>query len=161
MENRESEIESYEDDDESTLSVPTSGESSQPTTTFTAKDNTAWSKPPLIQHQTPTRNILRQRSGPHRVQRPYQLVKHLKEFSLLKWSTKLFVTPIRRQLTYSTSYPLYRAAMGINRFWSILRFIRFDDLFVLETQQEKQDSDWEAIAQEQKVGLPPREWFVL
>lgn len=27
----------------------------------------------------------------------------------------------------TTSYPLYRAAIGINRFWNILRFIRFDD----------------------------------
>lgn len=27
----------------------------------------------------------------------------------------------------SSSYPLYRATMGINRFWNILRFIRFDD----------------------------------
>lgn len=26
-----------------------------------------------------------------------------------------------------TSYPLYRATMGINEFWSIKRFIRFDD----------------------------------
>lgn len=26
-----------------------------------------------------------------------------------------------------TSYPLYRATMGINRFWALLRFIRFDD----------------------------------
>jgi len=27
----------------------------------------------------------------------------------------------------STSYPLYRASMGLNRFWNILRFIRFDN----------------------------------
>jgi len=27
----------------------------------------------------------------------------------------------------SYSYPLYRAAMGSNRFWNIIRFIRFDD----------------------------------
>ncbi|KAI4487687.1 hypothetical protein M0802_011949 [Mischocyttarus mexicanus] len=40
VENRESEVESDEDDDELTESVPTSGESSQLTTTFTAKDNT-------------------------------------------------------------------------------------------------------------------------
>lgn len=27
----------------------------------------------------------------------------------------------------ATAHPLYRATMGINRFWNILRFIRFDD----------------------------------
>ncbi|KAI4487105.1 hypothetical protein M0802_012019 [Mischocyttarus mexicanus] len=66
VENHESEVESDENDDESTESVPTSGKSSQPTTTFTAKDNTVWSQTPPIQHQTPSRNIFRQRSGPHR-----------------------------------------------------------------------------------------------
>jgi len=37
-----------------------------------------------------------------------------------------------------TSYPLYRVSMGINRFWNILRFIRFDDA---NTRQERQQID--------------------
>ena len=32
-----------------------------------------------------------------------------------------------KDMWQSYSYPLYRAAMGINRFWNIIRFIRFDD----------------------------------
>lgn len=31
------------------------------------------------------------------------------------------------EMWQSYSYPLYRAAMSINRFWNIIRFIRFDD----------------------------------
>ena len=38
----------------------------------------------------------------------------------------------------SSSYPLYRATMGINRFKSILRFIRFDDL---NTRQRRLHED--------------------
>ncbi|XP_058789554.1 piggyBac transposable element-derived protein 4 [Phymastichus coffea] len=38
----------------------------------------------------------------------------------------------------STSYPLYRAAMGINRFRAILRFIRFEDA---NTRQERSEQD--------------------
>lgn len=36
----------------------------------------------------------------------------------------------------STSYPLYRAAMGINRFRLILKFIRFDDVNTRATRSE-------------------------
>ncbi|KAF7278930.1 hypothetical protein GWI33_007833 [Rhynchophorus ferrugineus] len=32
-----------------------------------------------------------------------------------------------REMWQPYSYPLYRAAMSINRFWNIIRFIRFDD----------------------------------
>ena len=32
-----------------------------------------------------------------------------------------------KDMWQSYSYPLYRAAMGINRFWNIIRFIQFDD----------------------------------
>lgn len=32
-----------------------------------------------------------------------------------------------KDLWKPTSHPIYRATFGINRFWSILRFIRFDD----------------------------------
>jgi len=38
----------------------------------------------------------------------------------------------------TTSYPLYRVSMGINRFWNILQFIRFDDA---NTRQERQQID--------------------
>ena len=31
------------------------------------------------------------------------------------------------EMSISTSYPLYRATMGVNRFRAILRFIRFYD----------------------------------
>jgi len=36
------------------------------------------------------------------------------------------------------SYPLYRAAMSINRFWNIIRFIRFDDA---NTRAERMETD--------------------
>lgn len=32
-----------------------------------------------------------------------------------------------KEMWQTYSYPLYRAAMSINRFWNIIRFIRFDD----------------------------------
>lgn len=38
----------------------------------------------------------------------------------------------------TNSYPLYRAAMSINRFWNILRFLRFDDA---NTREERQRTD--------------------
>ena len=37
----------------------------------------------------------------------------------------------------STSYPLYRATMGLNIFRAILRFIRFDDANTHQTRTEK------------------------
>ena len=39
----------------------------------------------------------------------------------------------------STSYPLYRATMGLNKFRAILRFIRFDDANTrrARTEQDK------------------------
>ncbi|XP_044589814.1 piggyBac transposable element-derived protein 3-like isoform X2 [Cotesia glomerata] len=36
------------------------------------------------------------------------------------------------------SYPLYRAAMSINRFWNIIRFIRFDDA---NTRAQRMETD--------------------
>lgn len=38
----------------------------------------------------------------------------------------------------TTSYPLYRASMSINRFWNVLRFLRFDDA---NTREERQRID--------------------
>lgn len=38
----------------------------------------------------------------------------------------------------TNSYPLYRATISINRFWNILRFIRFDDI---TTREERQQTD--------------------
>lgn len=38
----------------------------------------------------------------------------------------------------TTSYPLYRASIGIYRFWNILRFLRFDDA---NTREERQRTD--------------------
>ena len=37
----------------------------------------------------------------------------------------------------STSYHLYRATMGLNRFRAILRFIRFDDANTLQARTEQ------------------------
>ncbi|XP_046406298.1 piggyBac transposable element-derived protein 3-like [Ischnura elegans] len=43
-----------------------------------------------------------------------------------------------KDMWQSYSYPLYRAAMGITRFWNILRFIRFDDS---NTRAHRMESD--------------------
>ena len=42
----------------------------------------------------------------------------------------------------STSYSLYRATMGLNRFRAILRFIRFDDA---NTRQARTEQDKAAL----------------
>ena len=42
----------------------------------------------------------------------------------------------------STSYPLYRATIGMNRFRAILRFIRFDDA---NTRQARTEQDKAAL----------------
>lgn len=176
MEDREDEAELDEDDNESTESVAASNEPSQSTITFIAKDKTIWSKTSPIQHQIPTHNILRQRSGPHRSTETLSIsetfkrvftaemvdliVRHTNKKASTVYEIYNEKNPTKKQLIWtnlilqefyaflrilimsgtnnsntvhslemwkSTSYPLYRAAIGINRFWSIIRFIRFDD----------------------------------
>lgn len=128
-----------------------------------------------VQRQHAVRNILRQRSGPHKdtemlsiadtfkviftAEMVVLIVRHMNKKAYLKYiehTTKR----IRRKNSFhrktsrelygflgilissgvnnsnydhttdmwrSSSYPLYQTTMGINRFWNILRFNRFDD----------------------------------
>lgn len=142
-----------------------------------AKDGTIWSQTPPSQHQAAVRNIVRQKSGPHRSTETLSICDTFKKIVTSemidiivrctnKKATAVYKNynethPARKQAVWkyliprelyaffgiliaagannsntdhttdmwkTTSYPLYRAAMGINRFWNILRFIRFDDV---------------------------------
>ncbi|XP_071052904.1 uncharacterized protein [Onthophagus taurus] len=143
---------------------------------YIAKDKTVWSKTPPQVRQTPSHNVLRQRSGPHRsterlsVRDTFKTIITVEMVDLIvcytnNKATKVYNNyngnnpdsqrlwkPITIQEMYafigvlissgvnnsnvdhtsemwkSTSYPLYRASMGVNRFRSIMRFIRFDNV---------------------------------
>jgi len=149
-----------------------------------------WNKLPPAHHQTPLHNIVRQRSGAHRLTETmsvYDTFKCILSNEMIdivlrhtnKKARKVYEAyntnhPPEKQRKWiditerefdaflgllitsgvnhsnvqnvqhtmhmwkTTSYPLYRASMGINRFWNILRFIRFDDA---NTRQERQQID--------------------
>lgn len=183
----ESDAESDKSESESqTAGTPAADEAGiENANAYIAKDKTVWSKTPPQVHQTPSHNVLRQRSGPHRSTETLSIGDTFKRIITVemvdlivrytnKKANKVYDnynaknpdsqrlwTPVAIQemcafigvlicsgannsnvdhtseMWKSTSYPLYRASMGINRFRSIMRFIRFDDVNRRQTQVEK------------------------
>lgn len=68
VEERASEIEDEEEESSDDSDVTESQDLVEPSpaNTFVAKDRTMWNQLPPSHHQTPSHNIVRQRSGPHR-----------------------------------------------------------------------------------------------
>lgn len=63
----ESDAESDKSESESQAGTPAADEAGiENANAYIAKDKTVWSKTPPQVHQTPSHNVLRQRSGPHR-----------------------------------------------------------------------------------------------
>lgn len=144
-----------------------------------------WNQVPPAHHQTPSHNVVRQRSGPHRLTETLSIrdtfkcifsdeiidiiLRHTNKKakqvyeaynSLTKKQLEWIDLTVRevdaflgllitsgvnhsnaqytRDMWKVNSYPLYRASMGMNRFWNILRFLRFDDA---NTREERQKTD--------------------
>lgn len=154
---------------------------------YISKDKTIWTKMPPQVHQTPSHNILRQRSGPHRSTEtlsightfkriiPVDIIDIIVQHTNNKASTvyadynaknpdsqRLWnPVPVKEMYPFiavlisagvnnsnvdhttemwkTTSYPLYRASLGVNRFRMIVRFIRFDNVHRrrVQSQQDK------------------------